>query len=227
MKLSATAQLALLGAAAQPHALAAHHAGGGHRGGRGADDAVARRRAPPPTSANAISGMGSNMLMIVPGSPRARQGMGASLGVPLFTPADVEALRRGAHDAHPVERQQQPQPAHWWRAATTATAPSSASRPSYFEMRTWAVAEGRVFTPDDERQAAPVCVLGKTVADALFPGENPIGKRAAGARRALPGGGRARRRRAPRPSAWTRTTSCYLPLHHLLRGASSAATACR
>ena len=35
---------------------------------------------------------------------------------------------------------------------------------------------GRVFFPDDESRAAPVAILGSVIADALYPGENPVGK---------------------------------------------------
>ena len=41
--------------------------------------------------------MGSNMLMVVPGSPNQRMGGGAS-GAPLFTPADLEALLEEAQE---------------------------------------------------------------------------------------------------------------------------------
>jgi macrolide transport system ATP-binding/permease protein len=42
--------------------------------------------------------------------------------------------------------------------------------------RDWVLAEGQFFGADDDRSFAPVAVLGRTVADALFPGrESPIG----------------------------------------------------
>jgi putative ABC transport system permease protein len=46
----------------------------------------------------------------------------------------------------------------------------------YFNIRQWEFAEGGMFTEADVRAAAKVCVLGKTTADKLFPGENPVGK---------------------------------------------------
>jgi macrolide transport system ATP-binding/permease protein len=43
-------------------------------------------------------------------------------------------------------------------------------------VRDWAVAQGQFFAAEDGRRYAPVAVLGRTVADELFPdGENPIG----------------------------------------------------
>jgi putative ABC transport system permease protein len=124
---------------------------------------------------NAISGMGSNVLLIVPGSPRARQGMGASLGVPLFTPADMEALRRGVHDLTSLAGTSS-RNLRLVAGGNNRNSPVSGISPEFFQMRTWAVAEGRALTQEDERQAATVCVLGKTVADALFPGLDPVGR---------------------------------------------------
>jgi putative ABC transport system permease protein len=43
-------------------------------------------------------------------------------------------------------------------------------------IRQWDVAEGAMFTEADVRSAAKVCVLGKTTADKLFLGENPVGQ---------------------------------------------------
>jgi len=46
----------------------------------------------------------------------------------------------------------------------------------YFTIRQWDFAEGTAFTEADIRAAAKVCVLGKTTADKLFPGEDPVGQ---------------------------------------------------
>jgi macrolide transport system ATP-binding/permease protein len=47
----------------------------------------------------------------------------------------------------------------------------------YLEVRDWDVAQGTFFSDDDDKAYAAVAVLGKTVADALFPdGENPLGE---------------------------------------------------
>ena len=45
------------------------------------------------------------------------------------------------------------------------------------DIRNYEIEQGRNFTEYDVRTAAKVCVIGKTVADNLFPnGENPVGK---------------------------------------------------
>lgn len=49
--------------------------------------------------------------------------------------------------------------------------------PDYLDIRKLKVKEGAMFTEHDIKSAAKVCVLGKTVVDNLFPnGEDPVGK---------------------------------------------------
>src|SRR5512144_3226493 len=45
---------------------------------------------------DAISGLGSNMLIVIPGSVKGMQQ--SSIGAPLFTAGDLEAIRRQARD---------------------------------------------------------------------------------------------------------------------------------
>ena len=48
--------------------------------------------------------------------------------------------------------------------------------PEFFEIRKWELESGALFTREDVERAAPVCILGQTVADNLFVGEEPVGK---------------------------------------------------
>ncbi|MBP3773740.1 MAG: ABC transporter permease [Bacteroidaceae bacterium] len=49
--------------------------------------------------------------------------------------------------------------------------------PEYMEIKQWAVKDGDVFTDEDVKKNAKVCLIGKTVADELFPnGQDPVGK---------------------------------------------------
>jgi putative ABC transport system permease protein len=48
---------------------------------------------------------------------------------------------------------------------------------SYFETAGLTIADGRAFNEPDENRAAKVVVLGSSVAEALFPDEDPLGKR--------------------------------------------------
>jgi putative ABC transport system permease protein len=47
---------------------------------------------------------------------------------------------------------------------------------SYLDIRMWPVASGAMFTEADVRSANKVCVIGKAVADQLFPGDDPVGR---------------------------------------------------
>ena len=114
-----------------------------------------------------ISGMGSNILMVVPGSPHRAMGPSTS-GAPLFTQADVEALRRVAHAAKlvaPIASR----PLRTVYGANNRSVSVSGVGVAYLEIRGWGVDGGRTLTHDDERQGAQVCLVGHTVVTALTP----------------------------------------------------------
>jgi len=46
----------------------------------------------------------------------------------------------------------------------------------YFNIRQWPIVAGGPFTEQDVRNANKVAVIGKTISDQLFPGEDPIGQ---------------------------------------------------
>jgi putative ABC transport system permease protein len=48
--------------------------------------------------------------------------------------------------------------------------------PEYFDIRQWPIVQGSSFTAQDVRSANKVAVVGKTIADELYPGEDPIGQ---------------------------------------------------
>ena len=48
--------------------------------------------------------------------------------------------------------------------------------PDYPQIRNWSIANGAVFSEQDVRSIAKTAVIGKTVADQLFPNENPLGQ---------------------------------------------------
>ncbi len=120
-----------------------------------------------------ISGLGSNVLLVIPGAPRG--GMGTYGGAPLFTPADLEALRRAVHDATAIAPVAS-KPLRTVAAGNNRNTPFSGVTPEFFVVRGWALSKGRSISADDVRQGAAVCVLGQTVVNELFPGEEPLGR---------------------------------------------------
>ena len=120
-----------------------------------------------------ISGLGSNMLFVIPGSVRGMQH--SALGAPLFTTGDLQAIRRGAHDVARISavgtliKRVVAGPYH---VSTTV----AGVEPDYFAIRRWGVSSGRLLDEDDGRQAANVCVIGQTTATSLYPGRSPLGR---------------------------------------------------
>ncbi len=120
-----------------------------------------------------ISGLGSNMLFLIPGTPR---GMGQmTSGVPLFTLSDVEAIRHQARDVGLVSAAGQRGERLVYGAKNRSSVVAGVM-PEYFVIRGWGTASGRLFSADEERQGASVCLVGQTVVDDLFFGQSPLGK---------------------------------------------------
>jgi len=123
-----------------------------------------------------ITAFGTNLLMIFPGE-RHRDGVSQGAGsFNRLTLDDVELLEENAtlitHISPMVNSHAQVIGGgnNW---STTITGVS----PDYQTIRDYTVSEG-VFLSDREiRAKAAVAVIGKVVADNLFPGESPIGKR--------------------------------------------------
>jgi putative ABC transport system permease protein len=124
--------------------------------------------------AETISGLGSNMLFVMPGASSRTFG-GTALGVPLFTTADIDAIHRTAPDVGLLAAANAQVLRAVAGASNRATNVAGVT-PGYFEIRQWGVDRGRLTTLEDDRQAAPVCVIGHTVSDELFAGQNPIGR---------------------------------------------------
>ena len=123
-----------------------------------------------------INGLGTNLIVITPGS--SNQG-GVSRGAGTFNRLrldDYEKLARESITLSGVSpviftRTQAIGGQGNWR--TTINGVST----EYPIIRDWGTVYGRFFDQSELRQMRKVAVLGKTVADNLYPGEDPVGQR--------------------------------------------------
>jgi putative ABC transport system permease protein len=123
-----------------------------------------------------LASMGSNMITIMPYSnePGGARMMGSSLKT--LTSKDIDAMEKNAINIAEIS----PLVSSSGQAINGASNwPTSIQGVSaeYLDIRKLSVKEGIIFSEQDIRSSAKVCLLGKTVVDNLFPnGEDPIGK---------------------------------------------------
>jgi putative ABC transport system permease protein len=124
-----------------------------------------------------IEGMGTNLLFVSAGAQNVggvRSGTGDS-GTNTLTAEDLEAVRREVPSVafvSPVvnSRAQLVAGNQNWSTSVQGVAEQ------FPEIRKWAVASGDFFTESDVRSAARVVVVGQTIADNLFPGQDAVGQ---------------------------------------------------
>jgi putative ABC transport system permease protein len=122
-----------------------------------------------------ISSMGSNLLIILPGSTTAggvRMGAGSQ---PTLSLGDAEAILKecpAVSDVGPtLGGVAQIIYGHMnWSTGVTGTTPGMLA------VRDWALSTGRPFTQQDVKSATKVALLGQTVVENLFGDQNPVGQ---------------------------------------------------
>ncbi len=122
-----------------------------------------------------ISSMGSNLLIILPGSTTAggvRMGAGSQ---PTLSMGDSDAIIREcpsvADDAPLLGGVAQIVYGHMnWSTAVNG------STPGFLNVRDWDLSAGRAFTQQDVKSATKVALLGQTVVENLFGDQNPVGQ---------------------------------------------------
>ncbi|MGH6781750.1 MAG: ABC transporter permease, partial [Sphingomonadaceae bacterium] len=121
-----------------------------------------------------IAGLGANILQIRPGQGFGRGGGGPQ--PPDFKMEDVDAIREQIAGVRAVAPQAQSSGIAVRNAANWSTTVNGTTS-SYFTAQRWELTGGRIFTVAEEQAGKAVCIIGSTVRQNLFSGENPIGER--------------------------------------------------
>lgn len=123
-----------------------------------------------------ISEMGSNMIMVHPKFDRSGGVRLSASDMQSLKLADYEAIRDETAWVAAVSPSVNASGQAIYGANNTPTTAYGVS-PEYLDIRKYAVEDGEMFTENDIRSAAKVCVVGKSVVDELFTnGENPVGQ---------------------------------------------------
>ncbi|KFE64867.1 ABC transporter permease [Hyalangium minutum] len=123
-----------------------------------------------------FTSMGTNLLIILPGSSTSGGARGGFGSAPTVTWDDLEAIRTQV----PSVRAAAPE----LRSSTTVlsedqnwTTSVIGTTPDFFEVRNWPLASGARFTEQDAEAGAKVAILGQSVVEKLFgAGADPVGQ---------------------------------------------------
>src|SRR5512135_829398 len=115
----------------------------------------------------AFAAMGSNMLIVLPGTTTAGGAMGGFGSMPTLTWDDLRAIQTEVPTVRAAAAQlrtgaQVMSEEQNWGTQVLGTSPE------YFQIRTWAASQGNLLTQGDVDSGTKVAVLGQTVADKLF-----------------------------------------------------------
>ncbi|MGB3209272.1 MAG: ABC transporter permease [Desulforhopalus sp.] len=123
-----------------------------------------------------VASLGTNLLMVRPGSTQSggvRGGAGTRASLSMN---DVNRLKKNGTLLRWVSAEVRASGQviagnNNWNTTVTGVAPE------YLSIRNYQIASGSFFTERESKTRAKVAVLGKTVADELFPDQDPVGAR--------------------------------------------------
>ncbi|MDP4115586.1 MAG: ABC transporter permease [Bacteroidota bacterium] len=124
---------------------------------------------------NQIASLGSNLIIITPGTSSAGGIRGGAGSFNKFTLEDAEKIKAEAtliKGVSPLVRsggQVIGGSGNWFTQIQGVTE-------DYLDIRSWGLESGDFFTEKDIKTRAKVCVLGSEVVKNLFPNEDPVGK---------------------------------------------------
>ena len=123
-----------------------------------------------------ISEMGSNMIMIHPGEDMKGGVRLSADDMQTLKVKDFEDIRSKCSYVSLISPSVNSSAQAIYGANNTSTSIYGVNR-DYLDIRGYKVQDGDVFTDQDIKTAAKVCLVGKTIVDELFTnGENPVGK---------------------------------------------------
>jgi putative ABC transport system permease protein len=122
-----------------------------------------------------VASLGQNLITVMPGSYSSggmRGGFGSSV---TLTPEDADAITAEVANIDGLspevrDRNQVLANGLNWNTNVNGVGPD------YPYVRNWPIAAGAMFTEQEVKSLGKVAVIGKTVADQLFPNEDPIGQ---------------------------------------------------
>ncbi len=121
-----------------------------------------------------IGTMGANLFIVLSGSFTTSGVRSGAAGAPTLNVADGNAIAEldGVVNVAPTHQgsRQLVFGAQNWSSQVVGTTPE------YLEARAWSVISGAAFGDSDVRSATRVALVGKTVVDNLFNGDDPVGK---------------------------------------------------
>ena len=124
-----------------------------------------------------ISQMGSNIIMIRPGADRGPGGVRQDpSAMQTLKPDDYEKIKEETKYCTYVSPEVT-SAGQIINGNNNSSTTMYGESTEYFDIKQWEISNGSAFTDEDIKKAAKVCVIGKTVADELFPsGQDPVGK---------------------------------------------------
>lgn len=123
-----------------------------------------------------ISEMGSNMIMIFPGAEQRGGVRQSSSDMQTLKPSDYEAIVTQATTVANITPTVNGS-GQWINGNNNYPSQAQGVNSQYLDIRQRSMAKGEMFTEQDIKSAAKVCVLGQTLVDNLFPdGTDPVGK---------------------------------------------------
>ncbi len=124
-----------------------------------------------------ISEMGSNMIMIRPGQDKGPGGAQQDASdMQTLKLKDYEALKEQAKYLSAISPSVNSS-GQFINGNNNTPSTIYGISPDYMQIRQQKIKDGEMFTDEEVRSSAKVCVIGKTVADNLFTnGEDPVGK---------------------------------------------------